>query len=159
MDTSGEEKNKTFQEKLWTWLYRGREEGGGLDGDGSEQPGTYKMHMKWQLTRLKTDSTGTWCWRQAHKDVEMVCKGEKREKGDIKTNLAMRIPVLCIFVSHIVLLICFQKWRGPSHNQYISIMKSCNIGHVYTSRLLEHFRKNNRRIMKAIKAVNVSKPI
>ena len=29
------EKQTTYQEKLWTWSYRGREEGGGLDGDGS----------------------------------------------------------------------------------------------------------------------------
>ena len=32
---SGEEKKTTYQETLWTWSYRGREEGGGLDGDGS----------------------------------------------------------------------------------------------------------------------------
>ncbi len=35
MDISGEEKKTTYQEKLWTWSYRGREDRGGLDGDGS----------------------------------------------------------------------------------------------------------------------------
>ncbi len=34
MDKSGEDKKTTYQEKLWTWSYRGREEGGGLNGDG-----------------------------------------------------------------------------------------------------------------------------
>ncbi len=29
------EKQTTYQEKLWTWSYRGREDRGGLDGDGS----------------------------------------------------------------------------------------------------------------------------
>ena len=33
-DMSREEKQTTYQEKCWIWWYRGREEGGDLDGDG-----------------------------------------------------------------------------------------------------------------------------
>ena len=52
MDTSGEEKNTTSQEKWWTWPYQGKEEWAGPvgDGSGSKTPGKIRNNMERQLT-------------------------------------------------------------------------------------------------------------
>ena len=70
-DISGKEKNTTSQEKWWTWSYRGREEGGGLEGDGSTTSGKiWKIwndnRYDWKRTVLEDDGkdwpTKMWRW-------------------------------------------------------------------------------------------------
>ena len=58
--------------RRWVDNTRGRE-GGGLDGDGSTTPG--EDMNKYELTADMIENKDG----EAHKDVEMVSKGEKRE--------------------------------------------------------------------------------
>ena len=52
-------------------------------------------HMRWQLAWLKTDSTGKWWWKLAHKDVEMVSKGERWENQVITNQPRWYVVAAC----------------------------------------------------------------
>ena len=59
-DMSREEKKTTYHDKWWTLLYWGREEGSDLDWDGPTTTEKIWPNTNWQLTWLKTGSTGRW---------------------------------------------------------------------------------------------------
>ena len=89
----GEEKKTICQEKWLKWLYRGREEGGRLDGDGSTTPEKIWTNIKLHLTWVNTDNTGRWWWRLAHKDVETVFKLRRNCHICLWQTLSSVVPV------------------------------------------------------------------
>ena len=81
MDTSREEKKKTSHGKWSTRSYRGREEGGGLDGDGSTTSG---KRRRGRPRRRWLDNIGEHI-KNIKMIVEMVSKGEK-ERWELSTH-------------------------------------------------------------------------
>ena len=70
-ETSGEDKKTTYQEKLWTWSYQEREEGGGLGGDGLIN--NREDMSKYELTADMTENRQYW---------KMMVKTGPQRSGD-----------------------------------------------------------------------------